>query len=463
MQAQISLSVADRIKMSIHDVFYQMEEEQDLFTLQLADGTYYWDIIRTELFAGLNAAFKRSTAYPKSEYKLSITTIIKDFVKASINELTLSYLIRCKPEYIFTTFQRQKQNCLFVDNIMDHLYELVSDKSICVEHINKVSISYQDIILGRKTRIPPVYVSAGKKDSDVDAINETITNVVNKYFNVSINIYDIVHDPIKTFKENRNYYRRLFSKFLPKVLVCGNNGTLKGLYCAAREAQIPTVELQHGISPGSIMWTYSEKYRKPHSGLIVPDVFLTLADCWNSENEYPTTKTYSVGNDNLYQASVIGEDGILIISNLMFHEDLVALTLELTDLIKEKKIYYKLHPQQYDHKADVVSIFSEYGNVEVISDEMNSTELFESCNHVVGVRSTLLYIALQAGKNVYLYKRHNYSWDKHLLKYVALFKDAVEFKKLIDDAADKTPSNPPVFIQKFDPKKFMQILHNIGS
>ena len=75
MQAQISLYVADRIKMSIHDVFYQMEEEQDLFTLQLADGTYYWDIIRTELFAGLNAAFKRSTAYPKSEYKLSIISL----------------------------------------------------------------------------------------------------------------------------------------------------------------------------------------------------------------------------------------------------------------------------------------------------------------------------------------------------------------------------------------------------
>lgn len=448
---------------SIQDIFFQMEEEQDLFTLQLSDGTYYWDIIRTELFAALNAASKKITGYPEPKYKSPITTIIKDFVKVSINELTLSYLVRFKPDYIFTTFQRQKVNYLFVDNIMDHLYDLVSDKSICVEHINKDSISYRAIVLGRKTRIPPVYIPIGKKDSDAVAINETITKIINKYFNFSINVYDIIHYPIRVFKENRNYYRRLFSKLLPKVIVCGNNGTLKGLYFAAREAQIPTIEVQHGISPGSIMWTYSRKYRKPHPGLIIPDVFLTLADCWNNENEYPTSMTYSVGNDNLYQEPVIGKNNILIISNLMLHKDLVALTLEIADLVKGKKIYYKLHPQQYDCKEDVVNVFSGYDNIEVISDEMNSTELFECCNHVVGVRSTLLYLALQAGKNVYIYRRHNYSWDKYLLENLASFGDAIEFKKLIDYTADKIPKKPPVFIQKFNPKKFMQILHDKGS
>ena len=112
--------------MSIIDTFLKMEEEQDLFELQLSDGTFYWDIIRTELFMALNTSSCSHGVYPEAKYKLSIITIIKDFLKLILNELTLSYLIRSNPEYIFTTFQRQKKHNKFFDNITDHLYDLVS-------------------------------------------------------------------------------------------------------------------------------------------------------------------------------------------------------------------------------------------------------------------------------------------------------------------------------------------------
>ena len=468
MYASISLPLGERIMKSVADIFYQMEEEQDLFTLQLADGTYYWDIIRRDVYSSLNTSLnplqKGLSAYSQPKNNRSvIETIIRDLVKTGINEISLRYLNSHKPNYIFTTFQRPVKGGRNVDYISDHLYDLVSEKSICIEHINQSSICYRDIFLGRKTRLPPVYIRVGNKDTEVADIDKVITNAASKYFDVSINIYDVIHNSIRVFKEKRNYYRRLFSKFLPKVIICDNDATYKGLYFAAREAQIPTIELQHGISPGSMMWTYSQKYRKPHPGIILPDVYLTLADCWNSDNEYPTTRTYSIGNDNLYQIPVAGENNILIISNLATHKELVAFAFELADLIKKKKIYYKIHPEQHDYKAEIVDVFSQYSNIEVISDEMNYAELFKNCNHVVGVRSTLIYIALQAGKNVYIYKRHNYNWDKNILKYVALFKDAMEFKKLIEDAACKVPNIPPVFFQKFDPKKFMQILNNTSS
>jgi len=447
-----------------HNIFFEMEEQEELFDLQLADGTYYWDIIRRDVFAVvMNYPPKDRHVNFYSKNRSMIENKIRDLVKAGINEISLRYQILHKPDYIFTTFQRPVKGGRNVDYISDHLYDLVSEKSICIEHINQSSICYRDIFLGRKTRLPPVYIRVGNKDTEVADIDKVITNAASKYFDVSINIYDVIHNSIRVFKEKRNYYRRLFSKFLPKVIICDNDATYKGLYFAAREAQIPTIELQHGASPGSIMWTYSEKYRKPHPGIILPDVYLTLADCWNSDNEYPTTRTYSIGNDNLYQIPVAGENNILIISNLATHKELVAFAFELADLIKKKKIYYKIHPEQHDYKAEIVDVFSQYSNIEVISDEMNYAELFKNCNHVVGVRSTLIYIALQAGKNVYIYKRHNYNWDKNILKYVALFKDAMEFKKLIEDAACKVPNIPPVFFQKFDPKKFMQILNNTSS
>jgi len=451
---------------SIDDIFYQMEKEQDLFTLQLADGTYYWDIIRRDVNTRLNFVLNGQSDYFNSKNRSLIETKIRDLVKAGINEISLRYLISRKPDYIFTTFQRSLKGDRNVDYITDHLHDLVSEKSICIEHINQSSICYRDIFFRRKTRLPPPYIREGSKDTEVGDIDKVITNAISKHFDFTINIYNLIHESIRVFKQKRSYYRRLFSKFLPKVIICCNDGTYKAMYFAAREVQVPTIELQHGISPGSIMHNYSEKYRKSHPGLILPDVFLTLADCWNSKNEYPTSKTYSIGNDSLYQILVTGENNILIVSNSRFHEDLVALTLELNDSIKEKKIYYKMHPEQYHYKADVVDFFSGYNNIQVISDEMNQTELFNNCNHFVGVGSTLLYVALQAGKKVYIYSHRTYSLDENLFNYVEVFKDAMELKKIIEEAnetADKTPNIPPVFFQKFDPIKFMQILDDVGS
>ena len=451
---------------TIDDIFYQMEKEQNLFTLQLADGTYYWDIIRRDVHISVNIVLNGESAYFNSKNRSIIETKIRDLVKTGINEISLRYLISRKPDYIFTTYQKPVKGNRNVDYITDHLHDLVSEKSICIEHINQSSICYRDIFLRRKTRLPPPYIREGSKDTEVADIDKVITNAVSKHFDFTINIYNIIHESIRVFKEKRSYYRRLFSKFLPKVIICYNDGAYKGMYFAAREVQVPTIELQHGVSPGSIMWAYSEKYRKPHPGLILPDVYLTLADCWNSKNEYPTTRTYSIGNDNLYQILVAGENNILIVSNSRFHEDLVAFTFELADLIKEKKIYYKMHPEQYHYKADVIDVFSGYSNIQVISDEMNQIELFNNCNHVVGVGSTVLYTALQAGKNVYLYNHRSYSLDESLFNYVAVFKDVMELKKIIEETeetAEKTPNIPPVFFQKFDPIKFMQILDDVGS
>ena len=78
---------------TVHDIFFEMEEQEGLFSLQLADGTYYWDIIRREMFAALNAAYKGTYKDPQPAYKKSITTVIKDFAKTCINEFSLRYLI----------------------------------------------------------------------------------------------------------------------------------------------------------------------------------------------------------------------------------------------------------------------------------------------------------------------------------------------------------------------------------
>lgn len=451
---------------TVHDIFFKMEEQEDLFNLQLADGTYYWDIVRREMFAALNAAYQGTYKSPQSICKNRIITVIKDIVKAGINELSLMYLTAKKPVYIFTTFQRHKRGIKVVDYITDHLYDLVSNDSICIEHINKSSISYLNIFMGRNTRVPPVNIRLRNEDIDVLNIEKAITTAVSKYFNFSIDIYDVVNYPIQTFKENRNYYRRLFSKFLPKAVICSNDGSLKGLYFAAKEVGVPAIELQHGASPGSILWTYPEKYKSPLPGFILPVAFLTFSNYWSDITKFPVKWMSSIGNNNFYQPPVPGGKDIVIVSNINTHKIWLDLVLNLADLVEGRKIYYKLHPQHFHLKEDIINEFQEKSNVVVITNEIDLTEVFQLCNHVVGMRSTMIYSALQAGKNVYLFKRSNYDWDVDIFKYLELFNDASELNNLIENTSNKnskSQSIPPMFFEKFNSQQFMQLLDDIGS
>jgi len=449
-----------------HKKFFEMEEQEELFSLQLPDGTYYWDIIRRDIFAVLHSSYKGTYSHSAPIRQNIIITVLKDIIKTGINELSLRYLNALKPDYIFITFQRHKVGEKIVDHISDHLCELVSDSSLCIEFSNKASINYLSILFGRKTRLPPFHYRERNEDIDSVKVNSVITNAANKHFSFSIDFYNIINYSIRLFKENRHYYRRCFSKFLPKTIICSDNGTLKGMYFAAQEAGLPVIELQHGAAPGSILWTYSDKNKAPLPGYILPTAFFTFSDYWSNQNKFPVKLVSSIGNDNFYQPEVIGGKDIVVISNMNTHAIWVDLVLSLADLVEDKIIYYKLHPQHYHLKENVVADFKDKSNVIVIDDEMNADEIFRCCDHVVGMRSTLIYAALQAGKNVYLYKRSNYDWDGDIIKYLSLFNNAFELNDLIRDSYRmKKPykSVPPIFFQKFNPQRFIELLDDIGS
>ena len=132
----------------------------------------------------------------------------------------------------------------------------------------------------------------------------------------------------------------------------------------------------------------------------------------------------------------------------------------LSKLILNRKIYFKLHPEQFDFKNQIQNELRLFKNIIVISCEMSDLEIFTSCNHVIGVRSTMLYSALQSGKYVYLYKIFNYDWDKIIMSYVDKFENAEELNNLIKNK-DKSSNNiSPIFFEKFQSRKFNNFITN---
>jgi hypothetical protein len=291
---------------------------------------------------------------------------------------------------------------------------------------------------------------------------------VRKHFGASIDTHNLMLGPLLTFRENKNFYLQLFAHYRPNAIVCINNGTLYGLFSAGKEMRVPILELQHGGSNyRTIFWSYPKSIPASHPGLITPTAYLTFSDFWNGNTHFPVSLKRSIGNDYFHQKPIAGdENGVLIVSSYMYHESLLDLALELSNLAKEKKVYYKLHPHQFSQKIAVVAACRGKSNIVIVSDDMEFPELFKLCNYVIGIHSTSLYLALQAGKKVCVYKRSNYFWHEDVFEYVELFDSASELCDIVDDPPGKyfrNMGNLPVLFQPFDAQRFLRVLEDVNS
>jgi len=443
-----------------------MEEEENLFSLQMSDGVYYWDIVRRQIFLSLHTMHGGPFAEPESLPAPTLRSNAKDLLKPVLNWITRQYLVFKAPKYIFLTIQRtRRESCLF-DNYSDHLYDLVSEEAVAIELMNKEAISYRKILSGQKTRIPSVAVGRLHNKKELSQIVVTIETIILKHFGVRIDALRLIEVPIHTFRENRNYYRKLFAKFRPKVIICINSGFFCGMFSAAREMQVPTIELQHGASSfRTIFWSYPKSIPASHPGLSLPTAYLTYSDFWNRNTHYPVRYSNSIGSDYFYQKPIAGNDnGVLIVSSYMYRESLLSLALDLADLDKEKNIYFKLHPHEFNQKDAVVAACGGKENIIVVCGEIEFPELFKLCNYVVGVHSTTLYIALQARKKVCLFKRANYFWHDDIFDHVELFDSANELYNILRSprgAYFKKLDSTPDFFQPFDAQRFMHRLDDI--
>lgn len=74
-------------------------------------------------------------------------------------------------------------------------------------------------------------------------------------------------------------------------------GFKKGMVSAARDLNIPTVEIQHGyVGRGHLAYWYPHLEQSLKLGTIT-DYFFTFSDYWSNNISYPTRKRISIGND----------------------------------------------------------------------------------------------------------------------------------------------------------------------
>ena len=451
----------------IRDIFFVMEERENLFSLKSSCGVFIWNCCRLSVYQKILNAHGVSfvcVAPKKSGFLKYFAKKIACEVK---NYLALRYLIMKCPEYIFITAQRTRNGNNLVDNISDHLIDECASNSVAIELLNRNSVSYLRMLLGIDTRIPPVSFMSRANATELEYAKKKISKAISDHFGLHIDVTDLLSNALAQYKANFKFFSFLYSKIRPKAIIGVNNDTLNGLYYSAKIYDIPTVELQHGASnEHTLLWSYPKSIDRNHIGLSIPTAYFTFSDYWTSNTNYPVRVIRAVGNDNLYQDFIAPKfKAVLFISAHMYYDALVSLAKELSDVLNYK-IYYKLHPHEYYRQNETIATFGRFENIEVVSDNIEFKELYELCSHVVVVHSTTAYQALQAGKSVCIYKYSNYFWHSDIFNYVDLFDNHSELAELINEnltnhTKTKDSKCVPLFYNRFNAGAFRTAVNEL--
>ncbi|MGE4239657.1 hypothetical protein [Ramlibacter sp.] len=453
----------------ITEVFFRMETDARLFSAKAADGIYYWDMIRSEVYLSLHTLLGGPFTLPEPLPAPSWKSRAKDLVKPLVNMASRRYMQARSPKYIFITAQRVREGTRIVDNITDPLYDLFPDDAVAVELLNRSAVHLPSLLACRKTtRIPPVALRIGRDEQEATKIAGRLDDAIDRHFGLRPGFTRLVGDSLSMHRATLAHYRLALRKCNPKVIVGVNNGSLKGMFLAAKERGIPVVELQHGASTRhTIYWSYPTSITADEPGLSLPFAYLTYSEYWRRNTHFPVRLTRAIGNDSLFTERV-ASDGrdVLMVSSYMYREALADLAREIAAMDRSQLVYFKLHPHEFDRKEEIIAGFTGHANIHVVCDELAFPELFRKCGYAVGVQSTVFYFALQAGCRVCLLKRSNYFWHDDILDHVELFEDAQALHDIThrpggEDSASRVTL--PEYARRLDTRAFLSVLDDVQS
>ena len=151
----------------------------------------------------------------------------------------------------------------------------------------------------------------------------------------------------------------------------------------------------------------------------------------------------------------------MIVSTAIYQNTLINFVKDLSKKIygKNIKIFYKLHPEEFKDRIAIEASFSEFKNVQIVEDELSLKELINACQHIIGIHSTLINICLNAGCNIYLYKKGSYSVHKDIMEFVETFDDLDSFMKIYNGISKNKTIKLPVFFEKFNKDRFLRIIN----
>lgn len=229
-------------------------------------------------------------------------------------------------------------------------------------------------------------------------------------------VVTMMSDGYFLYRRKKELFTAEIGKYSPKVIleVVGDNADCMIVNELAAAQDIPTIELQHGVTGMEHI-----AYNYPKDAVIVqfPRYFFTFSTYWCTGTRYPIPpeRCVAVGfpylERNAGRFRDIEKDSrkiILFISQKPIGKELSDVAVELNQKINKDiyRIIYKLHPGEYDSwRTDYPEL--KQSGIEVIDNF--ETELYYlfaiSSYQVGGYGSTAVFEGLYFGLETFIYKK----------------------------------------------------------
>jgi capsular polysaccharide biosynthesis protein len=264
---------------------------------------------------------------------------------------------------------------------------------------------------------------------------------------------ELIAAHLRNFQSALDAYRRLLARIQPRLIVMTQNGIEKALFAAAREAGIPLVEAQHGlIGHSHAAYSYPRETDYGDHGTF-PTVFLAFSEYWIRACFYPADRCVSVGNNHFAIGAVpppADPGAVMFVSAEPYHDVLREWATRLAATNPQRKIIYKLHPNQHFEGRKIEQELSAFKNIEVIDASMSARALLPRVGCVVLIQSTVALEALQTGRRVCILPFFHYRVHKDLFECAAVTVTPTleDLIRALDAPTDSAA--PPSFFDRFD-------------
>jgi Capsule polysaccharide biosynthesis protein len=127
----------------------------------------------------------------------------------------------------------------------------------------------------------------------------------------------------------------------------------------------------------------------------------------------------------------------------------------------QRKIIYKLHPNQHRAIHTIEQELSAFKNIEVIDASVSARALLPRVSHAVLIQSTVTLEALQTGRRVCILPFLHYQVHKDLFECAAVTVTPTleDLTRALDAPMDS--AGPPSFFDRFDAAAASELLREL--
>lgn len=448
--------------------FLKFEYNHKLFELKHKN-VYFWNLIRFDIYLKIIEKTENSNTHPNAKGNLKKKLAFLCHIPSQIYERS-----RIKPKDLFISCSDNRKiiNGVEINPYIDFFKNYDS-------HFNIINLhSRKKFYLGGTNNslyiafdiFRVIYKSIFKEKTTKDI--ENLLELINNEFNIKINVKQYCKK-INIYIDSFLFYKSRFVKLIKNrfkavVLVDHYNFYNYALIEAAKECNIPSVELQHGLI-GLLHIAYNFLDLIPENKYI-PDYLFTFGDYWSKnmrlpDNCIPVSVGYPQMDDsrNAFKDYKQDDKTVVFYSAGLYGSELSKLAIKLFKSAPEDlTIKYKLHPSECSTWKSLYPDLMKY-DINVIDEAVNVHELLAAAKYHVGVNSTVLFEAFAFNGSVFAY---NIAGIEHMEKmieedYVKIFDDEKQLLELIKSEKESVCVNSEEFFRSGSEENIIKEIYKI--